>query len=239
MAQRRRVLIFSQAVTQFWESRDRQMRQQEERGVSDQGLRAAVTGGQQMDAFIETLASLIVNAGIAKSDLYTGRRLTELPGYYRPTKGWDLVVVTNKRLLAAVELKSQVGPSFGNNFNNRTEEAMGTAVDTWTAFREGAFHSSTAPFLGYLFLLEDCARSRSEVKVQEPHFQVFPEFRRASYALRYELFCRKLVLERQYTAACFLLADRNKAREPQNYGVPAADLSDSVFVSQLLKHVSP
>jgi len=26
-------------------------------------------------------------------------------------------------LVAAIEAKSQVGPSFGNNFNNRTEEA--------------------------------------------------------------------------------------------------------------------
>jgi hypothetical protein len=46
-----------------------------------------------------------------------------LPGYFRPTKLWDVLVIHDKRLLAAIELKSQVGPSFGNNFNNRTEEA--------------------------------------------------------------------------------------------------------------------
>ena len=43
--------------------------------------------------------------------------------------------VVDGRLLAVIELKSQVGPSFGNNFNNRTEEAIGSAVDFWTAYR--------------------------------------------------------------------------------------------------------
>lgn len=47
-------------------------------------------------------------------------------------------------MIAAVELKSQVGPSFGNNCNNRTEEAIGTAHDFWTAYREGAFWNTAA-----------------------------------------------------------------------------------------------
>lgn len=231
--------IFCQAVREFWLSRDQQMSEQRERGRSDQGFRAAVTGGQQMNGFLQTLSDLMVSAGLKSSDIYIGRRLTELPGFFRPTKGWDLVIVRQERLLAAIELKSQVGPSFGNNFNNRTEEAMGTALDTWTAFREGAFRSSLSPFLGYLFVLEDCPESQSEVRVQEPHYKVLPEFRHASYAKRYELFCRKLVLERQYTAACFLLADRTRATAERNYVVPADDLSDTQFVSQLLRHVTP
>ena len=59
----------------------------------------------------------------------------ELPGFYRPTKKWDLVVVRDGRLCAAIEMKSQVGPSFGNNFNNRTEEAVGSSVDLWRAYQ--------------------------------------------------------------------------------------------------------
>jgi hypothetical protein len=81
--------------------------------------------------------------------------------------------------LAAVEFKSQRGPSFGNNFNNRTEEAMGSALDLWTAYREGAFNKTIRPWLGYVFLLEDCEGSRRPVKVREPHFKVFPEFVKA------------------------------------------------------------
>ena len=44
---------------------------------------------------------------------------------------------------AAVELKSQIG-SYGNNFNNRAEESIGSAVDLWTAFRENQFPGQAA-----------------------------------------------------------------------------------------------
>jgi hypothetical protein len=69
-------------------------------------------------------------------------------------------VVKNGQLIAALEAKSQVGPSFGNIFNSRTEEAMGTALDPWTAFREGAFNGGRQPYLGYFFMLEDCEASK-------------------------------------------------------------------------------
>ena len=59
-----------------------------------------------------------------------------------------------------------------------------------------------------MFVLEDCEASRRPVKVKEPHFKVFPEFVNASYAKRYELFCRKLVREGHYTASTFLLSPR-------------------------------
>ena len=81
---------------------------------------------------------------------------------------------------------------------------MGSALDLWTAYRERAYLESPQPFLGYFFMLEDCEASNRPVKVQEPHFKVFPEFVGASYLRRYELFCRKLVLERHYTAAAFI-----------------------------------
>jgi hypothetical protein len=161
----------------------------------------------------------------------------ELPGFFRPTKEWDIVVVSKGRLLAAVELKSQVGPSFGNNFNNRTEEAIGSAVDIWTAYRERAFKQSPQPWLGYLFLLEECSKSTTPVKISESHFLVFPEFKKASYARRYELLCRKLVLERHYNSACFMLADKQRAEQTENYSEPSEDLSAYQFLGQLLSHI--
>ena len=85
---------------------------------------------------------------------------------------------------------------------------MGSAVDIWTAYREGAFGKYPAPWVGYLLLLEDCPASRTPVKSTEPHFPVFPEFKDSSYITRYELFCRKMVRERHYNAACLLLSDR-------------------------------
>ena len=142
----------------------------------------------------------------------------------------------NGRLLVALEAKSQVGPSFGNNFNNRTEEAMGSALDLWTAFREGAFNGGIQPFLGYFFMLEDCEASNRPVKVREPHFKVFGEFVDASYMKRYELFCRKLILERHYTAASFITSDRDAGIQGF-YKEPAEDLSFSIFAKSLVSHV--
>lgn len=85
-----------------------------------------------------------------------------------------MLVLHRGVLIAALELKSQVGPSFGNNFNNRTEEAVGSAVDLWTAFREGALGNQPAPFVGWLIHVEEAAGSMRPVRVSEPHFAVFP-----------------------------------------------------------------
>ena len=190
-----------------------------------------------MNGFARTITELMGGAGVKESDVYSGRGLADLPGFYRPTKEWDIVVVVEGELLAAVELKSRVGPSFGNNFNNRTEEALGSALDLWTAYREGALRASSTPWLGYLLLLEDCHQSQRAIAVREPHFPVLDEFRDASYAVRYELFCRKLVRERQYSAACFIVADRQQVDRAENYTEPAYDLSATLFLSQLLRHV--
>lgn len=224
------------AVAHFWGSRTRQAKAQKKRGAVDQGARAAVTGGTQMDGFVRFIAKIIQDVGIPEATIHRNKHL-ELPGYFRPTKRWDLLVVADGALVAVIEAKSQVGPSFGNNFNNRTEEAIGSAVDLWTAYREGAFRLSPRPWLGYLFLLEDCPRSRSPVSVDEPHFQVFPEFRGVSYMRRYELLCRKLVRERHYEAAAFLTAGAAGGKAGE-FDEPAADLTFSAFAASLAGSMS-
>src|SRR5208283_3323104 len=191
------------AVAHYWETRATQRDKQKQTGKADQGLRSAVTGGAQMNGFIDLFTELITQSGIPARYVFR-KKAIELPGFFRPTKEWDLLIVRERTLVAAIEAKSQVGPSFGNNFNNRTEEAMGSALDLWTAYRERAYIDSPQPFLGYFFMLEDCEASNRPVSVKEPHFEVFPEFRGASYMRRYELFCRKLVLERHYTASAFI-----------------------------------
>ena len=224
------------AVAHYWKTRQGQKKRQQQTGKTDQGLRGAVTGGAQMDGFIQLFSEIIMDAGIPDQYIFR-KKAVELPGFFRPTKEWDLLVVRDKVLLVAIEAKSQVGPSFGNNFNNRTEEAMGSALDLWTAYREGAYLNSPQPFLGYFFMLEDCAASNRPVKVQEPHFKVFPEFVDASYMRRYELFCRRLVLERHYTAAAFLSSTSCGGPRGQ-YSTPAQDLSLERFAKVLISHVS-
>ena len=189
-----------------------------------------------MDGFIRLITELILEEGIRQEHIFHNTAL-ELPGFFRPTKEWDLLVVRERQLILALESKSQVGPSFGSNFNNRTEEAMGSAMDLWTAFREGAFNKTIRPWLGYIFLLEDCEGSRRPVKVKEPHFKVFPEFVNAPYAKRYELFCRKLVRERHYNAAAFLTSDQETGLKGR-FNEPAEDLTFLQFAKSLVAHVS-
>lgn len=225
-----------QAVRHFWKTRRSQQKKQKAAGRKDQGARSAVTGGAQMDGFVGLFSDIIEDCGIGKSCVFRKSRL-ELPGFFRPEKQWDLVVVKGGRLVLALEAKSQVGPSFGNNFNNRAEEAIGSAVDLWTAFREGKFNDNVQPWLGYCFMLEDCERSRKPVKVVEPHFEVFPEFRDASYARRYEILCSKLVRERHYNSAAFLMSDAKSGIKGE-YAEPADGLRLEPLVRSLIGHVS-
>ena len=229
-------MLAAKAVAHYWETRAAQRRRQEESGRADQGSRSAVTGGAQMDGFIDLFTELTTHTGIPEQCIFR-KKAVELPGFFRPTKEWDLLIVRNRTLIAAIEAKSQVGPSFGNNFNNRTEEAMGSALDLWTAFRQRAYLESPQPFLGYFFMLEDCEASNRAVSVQESHFKVFPEFVGASYMRRYELFCRKLVLERHYSASAFItssVADGIKGK----FKTPSDDLSVDRFSKVLVAHLA-
>lgn len=221
------------AVQSYWNARAANKEKQQEGGKIDAGTRGEVTGGTQMGAMEVLVADILCEAGLQKMNVKT-RTALELPGYYRPEKKWDLIVVSEGRLVTAIEFKSQVGPSFGNNFNNRCEEAIGSATDIWIAYREERFGKVPPPFLGYFFLLEDCEQVRRPVRNAEPYFEVDPEFSDASYATRYEILCRRLVRERLYTSACFILA--TNARKT-TISQPAEDLSFQRFAAALKGHV--
>lgn len=221
-----------EAVARFWTSRETQAQKQGSKsGSHDTGSRAAVTGGSQMDGFVELVRDLLEESGVDKPVIYCERSV-EIPGWFRPEKKWDLLVVVEGCLIAAIEFKSQVG-SFGNNYNNRTEEAVGSATDLWAAYREGAFKPSARPWLGYVMLLEEAPGSTRPVKAQEPHFKVFDEFRAASYARRYEILLTKLMRERLYDATCFLMSTSTHGPRGQ-YTEPVPELSFTNFVSSLL-----
>lgn len=224
------------AVMAFWGNREKARQKQIEAGNVDAGERGSVTAGNNMDGFIALVIDLVKANGLAHAAIHQQRKVLTLPGYFRPTKLWDLLVINEGRLIAAVELKSQVG-SFGNNFNNRTEEAIGTAHNFWTAYREGAFGKHPRPFLGWLMMVEDAAGSRSSVRDSSPHFPVFPEFQGASYLKRYDLLCQRLVQEQLYTTASVLATPR----EAVNSGA-FAELSEltnlKTFVTTLAGHIA-
>jgi len=224
------------AVRHFWQTRQSQSSRQVGDEARDRGARSAVTGGKQMDGFVHLIRKLLIAANVPESSIAIDRHV-ELPGWFRAEKKWDLVVAHDGELIAALEFKSQIGPSFGNNFNNRTEEALGSATDIWAAYREGAFKPSSRPYLGYLMLLEDCDRSRSPVRVVSPHFQVFPEFQGASYRDRYAILIEKLVRERLYDGACFMVSGSDSATNG-DYCEPNAELTFSKLVVPMVAHVA-
>jgi hypothetical protein len=221
-----------QAIKHFWMTRETQARSQGSKtGSRDAGARTAVTGERQMDGFVSLVRDYLCENDLPKTQVYCEKQI-ELPGWYRPEKKWDLLVVENGQFLAGIEFKSQVG-SFGNNYNNRTEEAIGSACDLWAAYREGAFKPSARPWLGYMMLLQDAPGSSRAVRAQEPHFKVFPEFKNASYAKRYEILLTKLVREQLYDSACFLLSD-SKNGPKGRYKEPAVELNFEKFMTSLL-----
>ncbi|MBX3704600.1 MAG: restriction endonuclease [Steroidobacteraceae bacterium] len=221
-----------QAVAAYWKVRASQARRQTEAGTQDAGTRGEVTGGLHLDAFSDLLVKIIVAAGFTASEIRL-RAGVELPGFYRPTKKWDIVVVRGGRLCAAIEMKSQVGPSFGNNFNNRTEEAIGSSTDFWVAYREGAL-GTHQPWLGYFLLVEKAEKSTAPVRLPKAVFEPMPIFNNTSYIDRYAILCRRLVLERNYTAAALLTSPKGTTGA---FEQPSAELSFEHFALSLFGHL--
>lgn len=225
------------AVKEFWVSREAAKEKQAISGKADQGERAGVTSGKNMDAFITIITDLIEANGLSHAQIHKERAVLTLPGYFRPTKLWDLLVIHKGQLIAAIELKSQVGPSFGNNFNNRTEEAIGTALDFWTAYREGAFGKQPRPFVGWIMLVEDDPKSRSSVKDKSPHFKTFPEFSNASYLQRYDVLCQRLMQEQLYSSAALMASSKTQSGSGR-YESMSEMTSFRTFVTTFAGHIA-
>ena len=226
-----------EATKTFWGNREKARQKQLEAGTADQGERAGVTAGKNMDGFISLMIDLIKDNGLTHADIHFGKAVLTLPGFFRPTKIWDVLVIHQNRLVVALELKSQVGPSFGNNFNNRAEEAIGTAHDLWTAYREGAFGKRPRPFVGWMIMVEDAPESRRHVTNSSPHFPVFPEFNGTSYLERYDLLCQKLAQEQLYSAASVITSARS-AESTGEYADLSAMTSLKTFVTSLAGHIA-
>jgi len=212
------------AIQHYWLTRTKQISGQQAGPVQDQGRRGEVTGGKQLDGFLQVVRDVLALGGIKKVEVSTGQIDSYLPGYFRPTKRWDLLAIADGNLLACIEMKSQAGPSYGNNFNNRVEEAIGNAHDFWRAYQEKAFKTGMKPFLGYIMLLEHDEASTRPVREHEPHFKVRPEYRNASYARRYELFCEKAFREGLYDATAFLMSEKDSGLDGE-YIEPSPELS--------------
>ena len=130
-----------------------------------------VLGGKTLDAFAEIIKE-VVKSSLPNAMMCGRGCVAEIPGFFRPHKSWDLIVIDEGKLVAAIEFKSQVG-SIGNNFNNRTEEVLGSSLDLKTAIEEKAFGLEANVFSGYIIVVEDSPKSRTNPKIKMKYFGSF------------------------------------------------------------------
>lgn len=216
---------------------------------------SGVLGGKTLDGFIELIRQVVESSNLEDFQIHTGKNASQLPGYFRPHKSWDIVVTSHGYLVAAVELKSQVG-SIGNNFNNRTEEVLGSGLDLSIAIEENAFLPSVRPFMGYLILVEDSETTRRSAQISMDYFPVmqgfladennrdtiyqpvngkYPRVAGVSYLERYEILCRKLMARRIYDAASVMAASSENS-VTGDYRNLSASTSVDAFIQQLTNH---
>ncbi|MFF4420555.1 PaeR7I family type II restriction endonuclease [Streptomyces sp. NPDC001549] len=210
------------AVEDFWLRRDAQESKLKDKGKSGGSAR----GNGHMKPLEALVKSIFVDCGIPEDCIKTGQPY--LPGYYRVRKQWDLVVKYKGVLVAAFEFKSQVG-SVGKNFNNRFEEALGSATDIDAAQRKNdqSPFGQVPPWLGYVFMLQETPETEKEGRVTRAMFPTDTTFQGLSYNQRYQEMIRRFIGERVYDAGWFITAKR--ADGEITYAEPLATATASVL----------
>ncbi|MGW8796648.1 PaeR7I family type II restriction endonuclease [Streptomyces sp. NPDC055775] len=195
---------FEEAVEGYWKAKSQQHELSKIKDAVGAGTAGSVRGGKHFDYIAALLSKFFLEAGYSTEDIRVEKRQRlELPGYYRPQKQWDVVVTSGDTLVAAFELKALGAPSFANNYNNRVEEALGSAVDLRRATLADSFPGEK-PWLGYFFIMEDHEKSRNPVSLAQGAFPVESIWENTSYQDRFGIFCQRLMDEGLYDAACYI-----------------------------------
>ncbi|MEU6231905.1 PaeR7I family type II restriction endonuclease [Kitasatospora sp. NPDC047058] len=207
---------FEDAIAAYWGVKRAQNEQSTIKAAVGAGTAGSVRGGKHFDSIAALLAKFFLEAGYPPESIrITKSQRLELPGYYRPQKQWDVVVTYEKTLVAAFEMKALGGPSFGNNYNNRVEEALGSAVDLRRAALADLYPGEK-PWLGYFFIMQDEEGSRRPVKPADGALPVEGIWHGKSYQERFGIFCQRLMAEQLYDAVCYVTSSASdpKPTEP-------------------------
>lgn len=71
-----------EAVKAFWGNREAARQKQIESGKADQGERAGVTAGKNMDGFLALVLDIVRANGLAHAEIHQNRAMLTLPGYF-------------------------------------------------------------------------------------------------------------------------------------------------------------
>lgn len=204
------------AIAGYWAAKVKQQKAAEAVSSTAEGTAKAVRGGGHFNPVANLLARFFTDAGYPVESIAATGSKTILPGYFRPNKAWDLVVVHEEVLVAAIELKALGSPSYGNNYNNRIEEALGNSVDLDRA-NMSRLTGREKPWLGYFFLMEDTPASRMPRSPrQNPALPVAADWYELSHEDRFSVAGRRLMDEGLYDAVCYVASspDEPGPREP-------------------------
>ena len=219
------------AVLDMYAAIERAANAQAATGHTDQGRRRGITSGKHLDPIAKIIKDDLVRNGFCNNRIYDGGDQCTLPGWFRPTKKWDLLAFDDNELVGAIELKS-ISSSFGNNANNRAEESIGSAVDAIEAYNERLFgECNIPPVMGYVMIVRDCDESRHCGRIaRSPHFNMDPKFENASYLDRFQILCERLRRKSLYNAVWLVFADPTHVSvlEPDN------SMSYEVFLETIL-----
>lgn len=218
------------ALLQIYEDLNDAAERQRQRGEHDQGARSQVTSGKHMDSVAKVIRNDLIQLGYKETDVYYKDNCLRLPGWFRPSKNWDLLAFDGDELLAALELKS-INSSFGNNANNRTEESLGSAIDAAHAIKNSLIPFQTKPpILGYVLVVKLCKES---IKENEAHKStVYPIdniYFHTSYFQRLSVMCRRLLSENIYQAV-WIVGVNPKTHEVLE---PELDLTYDKFIASI------
>lgn len=226
-----------QAVQYYWASRRSAAKKNAEGERVDQGLRGAATGGQALNQFVNVMQWLVEQSGFTGAQVGLRRGAIALPGYYRPSKQWDLVVTHEGDVVAAIEFKSHMGLSqLGKNYNNRKEEAIGSAADFWASWRSLKYGEDQRPFLGWFILVQESHESTRPLPSRVSYGSVDPQFKSASFLERYDIMCRRVAEEGLYTAAG-VMGIREEDAETGYYSDVSADTSFVRFAQEFYAYL--
>jgi len=193
--------------------------------------------GQPLDGFAAMARDVVIDNGLDDRFIVTTGRLS-LPGFFRPTQRWDMLVLRGGLLVAALAFKALRGPSLDDDLRDCTEEALGSALDFWASYRSNAFgHGAPRPWLGWLLLVEDCPGATNPVAPEATHFEVAPAFAGTSSLAQCALLLRRLRQEGLYDGLALVTATAHTGPYG-DHQQPAADLTLRRMLASLAGHVA-
>ena len=161
------------AVLRMYDKQKEAKQKQAEQGKHDQGNRSGVTAGSHFAEVAELIRKTSSADAASRRMPFVFGRVPETAWMVPTHQDWDIIAYHGDSLVAAIELKS-ISSSFGNNANNRTEEALGGG-DIRIAHQKGLLGDARVPpILGYVLIVAETEESTT-VRAKKPRADQVPD----------------------------------------------------------------